>query len=86
MTIPSRIIVTSFLVDEDTHDRIVPAACGAAMIDPSSQMRRIRTHPKLQPGLARFRIPTAGDPQLSPKACHATCWGGAEDTVSRRPL
>lgn len=38
--------------------------CGAAMIDPSSQMRRIRTHPKLQPGLARFRVPTAGGPQI----------------------
>ncbi|NNJ13294.1 hypothetical protein EKD04_023500 [Chloroflexales bacterium ZM16-3] len=37
--------------------------CGAAMIDPSSQMRRIRTHPKLQPGLARFRVPTTGGPQ-----------------------
>lgn len=37
--------------------------CSATMIDPSSQMRRIRTHPKLQPGLAKFRIPTAGGPQ-----------------------
>jgi hypothetical protein len=38
--------------------------CGATMIDPSSQMRRIRSHPKLQPGLARFRVPTAGGPQV----------------------
>jgi hypothetical protein len=37
--------------------------CGAAMLDPSSQMRRIRSHPKLQPGLARFRVPTSGGPQ-----------------------
>lgn len=37
--------------------------CGAAMIDPSSQMRRIRSHPKLQPGLAKFRVPTGGGPQ-----------------------
>lgn len=37
--------------------------CGAAMIDPSSQMRRIRTSPKLRVGLARFRVPTAGGPQ-----------------------
>ncbi|NTU82211.1 MAG: hypothetical protein HGA45_23005 [Chloroflexales bacterium] len=37
--------------------------CGAAMIDPSSQMRRIRNHPKLQAGLVKFRVPTAGGPQ-----------------------
>ncbi len=37
--------------------------CGAAMIDPSSQMRRIRHHPKLQAGLVKFRVPTAGGPQ-----------------------
>lgn len=37
--------------------------CGAALIDPSSQMRRIRSHQKLQPGLAKFRVPTAGGPQ-----------------------
>jgi hypothetical protein len=37
--------------------------CGAAMIDPSSQMRRIRGNPKLQSGLVKFRVPTAGGPQ-----------------------
>lgn len=37
--------------------------CGAALIDPSSQMRRIRSHPKLQAGLVKFRVPTAGGPQ-----------------------
>ena len=38
--------------------------CQAAMIDPSSQMRRIRSNPKLQPGLAQFRVPTLGGPQV----------------------
>mgnify|MGYP000278570994 CR=1 FL=1 len=37
--------------------------CGAAMIDASSQMRRIKNHPKLQAGLVKFRVPTAGGPQ-----------------------
>jgi hypothetical protein len=41
----------------------IRALCGAAMIDASSQMRRIKNHPKLQAGLVKFRVPTAGGPQ-----------------------
>lgn len=37
--------------------------CGAVGIDSSSQMRRIRSTPKLLSGLVRFRVPTAGGPQ-----------------------
>ena len=37
--------------------------CGAVVVDYSSQLRRIRNHPKLKAGLVKFRIPTAGGPQ-----------------------